>query len=232
MAGTLRIGTRTALAFSMASSFILCVFAVALYAAYSQTLRTETENLVRLEYENIAAEIASTPKTSEEIKLQEKTLDRVDRATNQGLLVFAYDSSNGHAILSPSLLGDSIPAGESGFFRSSVENQEYLFYGNVVGPVELIVGANEDVHIASKLSSLARILVLLVLSGTLGSFFLSASLSARALFPLRKLAADVDNLDPDASVPTSSIASEYPDDEIGYLASAFDRFAHRIREFI
>jgi hypothetical protein len=39
-------------------------------------------------------------------------------------------------------------------------------------------------------------------------------------------------LDPDASVPTSSIASEYPDDEIGYLASAFDRFAHRIREFI
>ncbi len=105
----LPIKTRLAFAFACVSIVFLCVYSFVVYTVFDRYLLRDATDLVRAQYESILSDITFVEDESQGIDLAEKTLSRIDQATNLGLLVFVYDS-NGDAIVSPSPI--SIPIGK------------------------------------------------------------------------------------------------------------------------
>lgn len=78
---------------------------------------------------------------------------------------------------------------------------------------------------------LARDLIALVLLGSVLSAWLGWSWAGRAIEPVRRLAHQVEGLQPAAQgVPT--LAQDYAADEVGVLAHVFDRYQQRLYAFI
>jgi signal transduction histidine kinase len=77
---------------------------------------------------------------------------------------------------------------------------------------------------------LSRDLFALVLFGSALSAWLGWFLSGRAIEPVRRLAHQVETLDPaDHAAP---LAPEYSTDEVGVLAQAFDRYQQKLHEYV
>jgi len=78
---------------------------------------------------------------------------------------------------------------------------------------------------------LFRDLVALVLFGTALSAWLGWLWASRAIAPVRRLAGQVEVLDPSRS-GIAPLASNFADDEVGALASAFDRYQEKLFEYM
>ena len=78
---------------------------------------------------------------------------------------------------------------------------------------------------------LSRDLLALMLFGSALSAWLGWFLAGRAIEPVRRLAHQVETLDP-ASQATAPLAPEYSSDEVGVLAQAFDRYQLKLHEYI
>jgi len=78
---------------------------------------------------------------------------------------------------------------------------------------------------------LARDLFALMLVGSALSAWLGWFLSGRAIEPVRRLAHQVETLDP-ADHVAAPLAPDYSSDEVGVLAQAFDRYQQKLREYV
>jgi len=78
---------------------------------------------------------------------------------------------------------------------------------------------------------LSRDLLALMLFGSALSAWLGWFLSGRAIEPVRRLAHQVETLDP-AAQAAAPLAPEYSSDEVGVLAQAFDRYQLKLHEYI
>ncbi|HET7777593.1 MAG TPA: HAMP domain-containing sensor histidine kinase [Nevskia sp.] len=78
---------------------------------------------------------------------------------------------------------------------------------------------------------LSRDLFALMLFGSALSAWLGWFLSGRAIEPVRRLAHQVETLDP-AVHGTAPLAPEYSRDEVGVLAQAFDRYQQKLHEYV
>jgi signal transduction histidine kinase len=78
---------------------------------------------------------------------------------------------------------------------------------------------------------LTRDLVALMLFGSALSAWLGWFLAGRAIEPVRRLAHQVETLDP-AAHAAAPLASDYPTDEVGVLAQAFDRYQLKLHEYV
>jgi signal transduction histidine kinase len=76
---------------------------------------------------------------------------------------------------------------------------------------------------------LSRDLFALMLFGSALSAWLGWFLAGRAIDPVRRLAHQVETLDPAAHAP---LAPEYATDEVGVLAQAFDRYQQKLHEYV
>jgi signal transduction histidine kinase len=77
---------------------------------------------------------------------------------------------------------------------------------------------------------LARDLIALVLFGSALSCWLGWFWAGRAIEPVRRLAHQVETLEPSGGV--AALAPEYAEDEVGALALAFDRYQEKLREYV
>ncbi|AKS42699.1 sensor histidine kinase [Wenzhouxiangella marina] len=98
------------------------------------------------------------------------------------------------------------------------------------GPVWVVLQVEDLLVIRPVLSEITAmlamaVLVIVLLAGTVGLF-----LAYRVTRPLRRLAGEVNALEPD-QLPEQWTA-RYPDDEVGQLANALRDAFHRIRQFI
>jgi signal transduction histidine kinase len=78
---------------------------------------------------------------------------------------------------------------------------------------------------------LMRDLVALVLFGTLLSAWLGWLWAGRAVAPVRRLAQQVEVLEPSRR-GVAKLAPDFADDEVGALAQAFDRYQEKLYEFV
>jgi signal transduction histidine kinase len=78
---------------------------------------------------------------------------------------------------------------------------------------------------------LARDLIALVLFGSALSCWLGWFWAGRAIEPVRRLAQQVETLEPPAR-DLVALAPEYAEDEVGALAQAFDRYQEKLREYV
>lgn len=78
---------------------------------------------------------------------------------------------------------------------------------------------------------LARDLIALVLFGTGLSAWLGWAWAGRAIQPVRRLAAEVEAIEP-SQQPAARFAPNFAADEVGALAQAFDRYQDKLYEYI
>ena len=78
---------------------------------------------------------------------------------------------------------------------------------------------------------LARDLIALVLIGTGLSAWLGWAWAGRAIQPVRRLAAEVEAIEP-SQKPATRFAPNFAADEVGALAQAFDRYQDKLYEYI
>ncbi|HEX6833318.1 MAG TPA: HAMP domain-containing sensor histidine kinase [Rudaea sp.] len=78
---------------------------------------------------------------------------------------------------------------------------------------------------------LARDLGALVVFGTVLSAWLGWFWAGRAIHPVRRLAREVERLQPSRE-GVAHLAPEFPDDEVGALAQAFDRYQEKLYDFV
>ena len=78
---------------------------------------------------------------------------------------------------------------------------------------------------------LSRDLFALMLFGSALSAWLGWFLAGRAIEPVRRLAHQVENLDP-ATHADAALAPDYSTDEVGVLAQAFDRYQQKLHEYV
>jgi signal transduction histidine kinase len=78
---------------------------------------------------------------------------------------------------------------------------------------------------------LSRDLFALMLFGSALSAWLGWFLSGRAIEPVRRLAHQVETLDP-ATHAVAPLAPDYSSDEVGVLAQAFDRYQQKLHEYV
>ena len=78
---------------------------------------------------------------------------------------------------------------------------------------------------------LSRDLLALMLFGSALSAWLGWFLSGRAIEPVRRLAHQVETLDP-AAHAAAPLAPDYSSDEVGVLAQAFDRYQQKLHEYV
>jgi signal transduction histidine kinase len=78
---------------------------------------------------------------------------------------------------------------------------------------------------------LARDLIALVLLGTGLSAWLGWAWAGRAIAPVRRLAQDVEAIEP-SQRPAARFAPNFAADEVGALAQAFDRYQEKLYEYI
>jgi signal transduction histidine kinase len=78
---------------------------------------------------------------------------------------------------------------------------------------------------------LSRDLFALMLFGSALSAWLGWFLSGRAIEPVRRLAHQVETLDP-AAHAAAPLAPDYSSDEVGVLAQAFDRYQQKLHEYV
>ena len=78
---------------------------------------------------------------------------------------------------------------------------------------------------------LARDLIALVLLGTGLSAWLGWAWAGRAIAPVRRLAQDVEAIEP-SQKPAARFAPNFAADEVGALAQAFDRYQEKLYEYI
>jgi signal transduction histidine kinase len=78
---------------------------------------------------------------------------------------------------------------------------------------------------------LARDLIALVLFGSALSSWLGWFLAGRAIEPVRRLAQQVETMEPPGRA-VSELGPDFADDEVGALAQAFDRYQERLREYV
>ncbi|HET7064432.1 MAG TPA: HAMP domain-containing sensor histidine kinase [Rudaea sp.] len=78
---------------------------------------------------------------------------------------------------------------------------------------------------------LSRDLFALMLFGSALSAWLGWFLSGRAIEPVRRLANQVESLDP-ADHAAAPLAPDYSTDEVGVLAQAFDRYQQKLHEYV
>lgn len=72
---------------------LLLVHSAVIYSFSERVLRRDAMQLVQSQYETILSDLEFVNGSSNGLELAEKTLSRVDDATNLGLLVFVYDAS-------------------------------------------------------------------------------------------------------------------------------------------
>ncbi|HEX3121791.1 MAG TPA: HAMP domain-containing sensor histidine kinase [Rhodanobacteraceae bacterium] len=78
---------------------------------------------------------------------------------------------------------------------------------------------------------LSRDLLALMLFGSALSAWLGWFLAGRAIEPVRRLANQVETLDP-ATHAAAPLAPDYSSDEVGVLAQAFDRYQQKLHEYV
>lgn len=78
---------------------------------------------------------------------------------------------------------------------------------------------------------LARDLIALVLFGSALSCWLGWFWAGRAIEPVRRLALELEALEPPAG-DAAALAPEFADDEVGALAQAFDRYQARLADYV
>ena len=78
---------------------------------------------------------------------------------------------------------------------------------------------------------LSRDLFALMLFGSALSAWLGWFLAGRAIEPVRRLANQVETLDP-AAHAAAPLAPDYSSDEVGVLAQAFDRYQQKLHEYV
>lgn len=123
----LPIKTRLAVQFTLLCIAILGTVNSVVYYLFWQNSSQDMENLVQVEYESIKNSIDILEYTDEGIAFRDQTLERIDRATNLGLLIFIFDK-NGRTIVSPSSIDTDIPHTQTGAFSSIIAGQRYRLY--------------------------------------------------------------------------------------------------------
>ena len=127
---------------------------------------------------------------------------------------------------------DLTPGAELLLIKSLDDNDYSVLYAHVGGrPFALIYDRS---YIKSNLANLA--LMLLIATGvmTLLSFLVGYRLSRRVAQPIARLLNDVSAKAELRTPPADPVAfddADYPDDEIGSLVKALDRFSERLCEF-
>lgn len=108
LSNNIPIKTRLALQFTLFLAVIIGILSVAIYYLYIQNSQQNIENTIRIEYESIKNSIDILNYTNEGVELKEQTLEKIDRATNLGLLIFIFDGS-GETIVSPTSIDAQVP---------------------------------------------------------------------------------------------------------------------------
>ncbi len=139
--------------------------------------------------------------------------------------------SEGIDVALPAQLEEDVIRGRIGFFYETVDGISYVFYAGRLGEFDVAVGLKEDSYLLNKLAFRANILAFIVAASSLVALFVSYLVTAKILSPVQLLAELVEKTDPEKRTD-SKMADFFPNDEIGYLASAFDRFTERIRDSI
>lgn len=139
--------------------------------------------------------------------------------------------SEGIDVALPAQLEEDVIRGRIGFFYETVDGISYIFYAGRFGEFDVAVGLKEDSYLLNKLAFRANILAFIVAASSLVALFVSYLVTAKILSPVQLLAELVEKTDPEKRAD-SKMADFFPNDEIGYLASAFDRFTERIRDSI
>lgn len=115
----IHIKTRLAFQFTLLLAAIIGILSAVIYYLFIQNSQQNIDNIIHIEYENIKNSIDILNYTDQGIELKEQTLEKIDRATNLGLLIFIFDGS-GETISSPSPLDVNIPKDRIGSFSVSI----------------------------------------------------------------------------------------------------------------
>ena len=79
MPGPLRIKTRVASYFALASSFMLCLFSLAIYFTFAQSVKSDTESLVHEKLQQVTANFEAVRPLNRDVDL-EKSIVASERA--------------------------------------------------------------------------------------------------------------------------------------------------------
>lgn len=221
------IKIRLALQFTLFLAAIIGILSTVIYYLFIQNSQQNIENIVRVEYESIKNSIDILNYTDEGVELKEQTLEKIDQATNLGLLIFIFDGS-GNTIASPTSIDAKIPKDKTGHFYASIGEQDYQFYSGNYKNLSIIIGTNEQVP-EKNARDLKYILFFIWIISSILSFGIGYIFSSRALQPIKRLIEEVHSVDI-LRTDEPSIRSSHNADEIGMLAEAFDGFIARIRE--
>ncbi len=226
----LKIRTRIAVLFTVACSFLISLTALGTYFAYAQALRMETEELLFTQFLTLAPVLEDAIHTPYGVRLGNSALSHVQAAASVGVLTILRHA-DGIDVGLPSRLKDDVAKGRVGFFYETLDGEPYIFYAGHSGEFDVAVGVKEDAYLLNKLAFRANILAFIVAASSLVALFVSYLVTAKILSPVELLAELVEKTDPEKRSDTK-IADAFPNDEIGYLAKAFDRFNERIRDSI
>ncbi len=215
------------LQFTLLLAAIVGVLSATIYYFFIQNSQQNIENIIGIEYQNIKNSIDTLDYTEDGVELKEQTLEKIDSATNLGLLIFVFDGS-GNTIASPSSIDGKIPKDKIGHFYTSIEKQNYRFYSGNYKGLSIVIGMNAQVS-EKNANDLKNMLFLIWCITSLLSLGIGYLFSSKALEPIKRLVKEVHNIDI-LKLDNPSIRSGYNSDEIGMLAEAFDGFIDRIRE--
>lgn len=225
----LKIRLRIAILFTIAASFIVSVSMLGAYFVLAGILRTETEENLFSQFLSLSTFLDDTRYSSGgEVRLSQAAAQHVRDMSFFGVVTVVRDSLGGKVVIPEQLYDDLVP-GNPGYFTATLNGQDFIFYNGRVGRLDISVGMREDLHFTERLKLRSTALGVIVSVSSLLALFVSYLITSRVLAPVSRLAEFVELADPEDSDKEDPIASHFPRDEIGALASAFDRFMERIR---
>lgn len=225
----MKIRFRIAILFTVAASFIVSVAMLGAYFALSGILRNEVEENLFSQFLSLSTLLDDTQYLpGGEVRLSPRAVQRVRDMAFFGVVTVVRDSLGGK-ITVPEQLYDGEIFGPPGYFPATVNGQEFIFYNGRAGRLDISVGLREDLHFSDRLQLRSTALGIIVSVSSLLALFVSYLVTSRVLSPVSRLAEFVEIANPEDADKEDPIASHFPKDEIGALASVFDRFMERIR---
>ncbi len=203
------LNQRAIIAFSLLGTVVSLILAVGLYLMMLNMEEQLIAEALSVELEEYMARYVENP----------------DTVAPSGTSIQLYVVNPHH----PTDIPTGLEKLEAGLHQIELEEEGYFVEVRIDQGIRFIL-LLKDSQIRYREQQFLVFLATAVLLMTLFSAMLGAWLAGRVVSPVRELARRVSYLSPDE--PPSSLAIEFPQDEVGALAHNFDAYRQRLHAFI
>lgn len=224
MRRNLSIKWRLAFQFTLVVLLVLLVAGSAVFILFVQKAQDDVDTLLYVQYESLKSNLPISIDDISRPDWKEEMFRKIDAVKGLGFRVVITDSS-GNVFDHSSAISIPLP------HRSGYSNYEHAdiherLYRGIYGPYVVILGRDLTAFQHDQ-QTLLSVLILALIGTIFVAGGVSAMFAGRALAPLRKFSKQLKDIDPQ-HLPAEGLASQYPEDEIGRLATTFDEFLRRL----